>query len=237
MRGSCVSLPGHQGSSGFALGTFCLGLMACAFACFLLLAKLNDTSLQAWLRHDPEQAKKIFHESPVFFRWQEAYLRADIELSRNTADRTGGRLANQQMLRWMPADASAWSRFAIDLQRRRDLGPEFEYAVERALTLAPHSLSISMEQSVIAAYNWNYVSTELQTVWQQAFSRALDQPKKLAYLSNAGGVSDALCSILPAPHKLEDWCQRLPAYRKACQRPDLAQGQRSWCAKVGFPVQ
>lgn len=224
--------------NGFSLPIFCLGLAALALSLFQLLALLGSNNLRQWIRYDEVKAENIYRTKvPKPFLKLPDYLDAHIALARRLGPLSELNEAYQDQLAWMPANAHAWSRYAVGLQRFGQTDAQLEQVVQQSLKLAPNSKSIALEQSIIAAYNWSAASPELRQLWAQSFKTALQRPRELAYLANAGGVSNALCQHLTKPHPLEQWCLQLPAYQKACRSGKLTEDQQKWCGSVGISSQ
>lgn len=220
---------------GFSAPLFSLGLAALTLAFLLTATQFASRNLSAWAVVDNPHARTLLaRETPSVFLIMPSMLDAQIDVMRREGSAADMRRAHLQRLSRAPANARYWSRYAIDLQRFGETGADLEHAVMRALALAPHSRVIALEQSVIAAYNWNRVSAELQASWRDAFQIALTKPRELAWLAIQSQVATPLCDILSTPHALEVWCTRLPAYRQACQSDQLTVEQQQWCRSMGL---
>lgn len=235
MQQALLTVRSHGSQAGFSLGLFCLGLAAFGLALFQLAAQLGSQNLAAWAKTDNGQARSLLEkETPKAFLALPAILDAQVDVTRHGGSLQAMQQAQLARLSRAPANAHYWSRYAVDLQRYGETGPELEQAVNRALQLAPHSKAVALEQSIIAAYNWQHVSPTLQKIWLGAFKTALQRPKELAWLAINNHVADRMCELLPQAHALENWCTRLPAYRKACQSDQLTDTQQQWCRSVGL---
>lgn len=198
-------------------------------------AKLSSQNLVLWSETNNQHARQLLtQETPKLFLITPRGLDAQVDITRKDGSVEQMRSAQLARLSWTPADARFWSRFAIDLQRYGHTGETFEYAVSRALKLAPYSSAIALEQSIVAAYRWDKASTSLRDTWRVAFSTALRTPQTLVRMANQSHATEALCEHLTKPNSLESWCSRLPAYQQACRSDHLKERQAKWCNAMGF---
>lgn len=219
--------------TGFSTIQFGLGLIALGLALAQILGHVFHQNLLDWHRQDPEQARHLGTSVPVVLALGEHALNTRVELRRSESFEAM-REAHLTRLAMNPASGRYWSRYAVDLQRYRHHGDDFELAVRRSLALAPQSIENAIEQSVIAAYNWSYVSDATRASWTEHLKLALRYPRLLGFHANRSGVARPLCAIPQVRDELWDWCIRLPAYEAACSSTSASADVRNWCYKAGF---
>lgn len=213
-------------------------LLAASAALALLLSAswgwsyMYRHSFSAWSTQDPQYAAQLSHSLPLLSRHDTAALRLRAALA---AEQSPERLRDCYLhyLAAMPADGEMWSRLAVQLQRLSLTDELFELATKRSLSLYPYSTTVGLEQSIVAAYNWNR-HPDLQSAWRQAHVSALRVPRDLARQAHHAQLTPALCEQLQHPNALSQWCQHYSARQLACARPNKPHRLRRWCSNHEF---
>lgn len=190
-------------------------------------------SLTGWARQSPETAREILDSSSPWLTWPAVDV--PIAISKN-GDRSQLTAAHLHRLALAPADAEAWNRLAVDLHLQGRLDERMRQAVEKALALAPHSRSIAITQSIIAAYNWERASPALRETWLAAFNTAALAHNSLIYSANQAGVGEQLCAAMPTASRPNEYCRIRPAMAQLCARPELRPRQLRFCLNTGMRV-
>lgn len=208
-----------------------LSLLLLASAALHASQMLYIDSLTGWAHQAPETAHEILDNSASWLTWPA--VDAQIEMQKR-GDRTGLTDAHLNRIALAPADAYAWNRLAVDLHLQGKLNERTQRAVEMALVLAPHSRSIAITQSIIAAYNWDNASPELRQTWLAAFETAALAHHPLVYDANQAGVGEKLCAVMPTEFRPNEYCRIRPAMVKVCARPTLSPRQLRFCLNTGM---
>ena len=188
-------------------------------------------SVAGWARQSPETAREILDSSSPWLIWPA--VDAQIMISKH-GDRKHLTDAHLHRLTFTPANAEAWNRLAVDLHLQGTLDERMRQAVERALTLAPHSRSIAISQSIIAAYNWERASPALRETWLTAFDTAALAHNSLIYSANQAGVGAQLCAAMPTSSRPNEYCRIRPAMAQLCARPRLRPRPLRFCLNTGM---
>lgn len=140
-----------------------------------------------------------------------------------------------QALQLQPSDARLWSRVAT-------LGLYFGHhesglkAAAQALSMAPNTNYISLEQALLSTHFNHIAPPAIQTAWQQARSQAsLHTPVLLYSQLLATDAQDAFCLFEDKTVRTKYWCDNLVALRARCQSPRANRGKlKRSCHNHGF---
>lgn len=142
----------------------------------------------------------------------------------------------RQVLADAPADAYRWTELARGLAAAGRFGPEFDLAVQRALTLAPWSPAV---HAVFADLGWRHRQrlSEAQRATflpsLKAVVRVRDLRDHLLKAVVRERRHPAFCAVWSEPLRLQPWCVSIEAELARCEQlASLPRRQQRWCREV-----
>ncbi len=134
-----------------------------------------------------------------------------------------------------PIDPELWSRLSVAAFFAGETALA-EDAARFALSLAPLSLSIALEQAAVGGQFASEVSSHTLTAWREAarFAGRADRNATIRYLI-ATRRGQVFCRVAGEDHELASWCAANDAYIELCQtRAPLSARVQDHCRKKGY---